>query len=120
MQRILYMFTVIILASMVLMACGQKTDNAADSDNRGSTSYIDFPNAEIEELYKRNNCLSCHGVGLKGRVGPETNLETVGSRLTKEQIAQQIAKGSKNMPPYEKVMRPEEIDMLAEWLSTQK
>lgn len=118
-MRNLFKTTILLLLAMfVSIACGAQKDSA--SDNQGQSSYIEFPNAEIEELYKRNNCLSCHGVGLKGRVGPETNLETVGSRLSKEQIAQQIAKGSRNMPAYEKVIKPEEIDMLAEWLSTQK
>lgn len=117
-MRKLWIPTALILIFILMAACGGKTNN--NTDQPKSQNIVAFPSAEVEELYKKNNCLSCHGTGLGGRVGVETNLETVGDRLTKEQIIQQISKGSKNMPPYEKIMRPEEIELLADWLSTMK
>lgn len=120
MKKQLYTLILVAIASVLAMACGKPADNTADPGNTNAGASVAFPNAEIEEMYKKNNCLSCHGAGLGGRVGAETNLETVGSRLTKEQIAQQIAKGSKNMPAYEKILKPEEIDTIAEWLASLK
>lgn len=114
MKKQLLTTVLVVIVSVLAIACGKP----AGDTNAGRS--VAFPNAEIEDIYKRNNCLSCHGAGLGGRVGPETNLETVGSRLTKEQIAQQISKGSKNMPAYEKILKPEEIDTLAQWLASLK
>lgn len=109
-----------VLLALFTVACGQKAGDNADSNKPGISSNVAFPNEHIEEIYKKNNCLSCHGAGLGGRVGPETNLEHVGSRLSKEQIMQQISKGSRNMPGYEKIIPAEDIEAVAEWLASLK
>ncbi|OCT15011.1 hypothetical protein A8709_12890 [Paenibacillus pectinilyticus] len=74
-------------------------------------------NEKAELLYK-NNCLVCHGVGLAGDYGP--NLTKVGSRKTKDQIVTQIMNGKVEMPPFKDTLKPEEIEVLANWLATMK
>lgn len=69
------------------------------------------------KLYK-NNCMSCHGNDLSGRVGP--GLQQVGSKMTEENLVEIITVGANGMPGYEKVLSAEEIGQLAKWLSEKK
>ncbi|BFT75193.1 hypothetical protein PAENIP36_66350 [Paenibacillus sp. P36] len=62
--------------------------------------------------------MACHGAGLEGDFGP--NLTKVGSRKTKDEIVQQIIKGSGDMPPFQKALKAEEIETLATWLAAKK
>jgi cytochrome c551 len=71
---------------------------------------------QVQTLYK-NTCLSCHGANLEGRVGPTTNLQHIGGRLTQEQIAKQIADGGGNMPGFGAKLKPDEVAALAAWLA---
>lgn len=73
----------------------------------------------VQALYK-NTCLSCHGANLEGRVGPATNLQHVGGRLTQEQIARQITNGGGNMPGFGAKLKPDEVAALASWLAATK
>jgi mono/diheme cytochrome c family protein len=73
--------------------------------------------AQAQALFK-DNCMSCHGAGLEGDFGP--NLTKVGSRKTKDEIVQQINKGSGDMPPFQKALKAEEIETLAAWLAAKK
>ncbi|MBW5470962.1 c-type cytochrome [Brevibacillus formosus] len=71
----------------------------------------------VMKLYK-NNCMSCHGNDLSGRVGP--GLQQVGSKMTEENLVEIITVGANGMPGYEKVLSAEEIGQLAKWLSEKK
>lgn len=73
--------------------------------------------AQAQALFK-DNCMACHGAGLEGDFGP--NLTKVGSRKTKDEIVQQINKGSGDMPPFQKNLKAEEIEALATWLAAKK
>lgn len=73
--------------------------------------------AQAQVLFK-DNCMACHGAGLEGDFGP--NLTKVGSRKTKDEIVQQITKGSGDMPPFQKALKAEEIETLAAWLAAKK
>jgi cytochrome c551 len=73
--------------------------------------------AAAASLYKQN-CISCHGVDLKGGFGPD--LQKVGARLTKAQITKQIHDGGGDMPPFGKRLKDEEIQSLTDWLSAKK
>jgi cytochrome c551 len=74
---------------------------------------------QVQSLYKQS-CLSCHGNTLEGKVGPKTNLQQVGKRMSKEQITKQIASGGNGMPGFGSKLTAEEIQALAEWLATQQ
>ncbi|MFC3771730.1 c-type cytochrome [Paenibacillus sp. GCM10012303] len=71
----------------------------------------------IPTVYKQN-CMSCHGNQLQGRVGP--NLQTVGSRLTEEKLIQLINDGKGGMPAYGKRLSEDDIASIAAWLAEQK
>ena len=107
--------TLLSAAVLLLAACGQASDK---KPNAGGAD-IANGNAQIETLYK-NNCLSCHGANLEGLVGPTTNLQKVGERLSKEQIVNQITNGNKNMMGFKGKLTDEEIDILASWLAEKK
>ncbi|MFC0330876.1 c-type cytochrome [Paenibacillus sepulcri] len=95
-----------ILAILLLSACGSPS-NALEGP------------AEVVQI-ARSACISCHGSELQGKMGPETNLQHVGKRLSKEQIARQIRKGGESMPAFESRLTAEEIEGLASWLSGKK
>lgn len=94
--------------ALLLAGCGSKQEGT-----------IDGASASVDALYKKN-CLSCHGGKLEGRVGPDTNLTKVGGKLSREQIAAQIANGGGTMPGFKQFLNESEISALADWLSTKK
>jgi cytochrome c551 len=89
---------------------------AATSTPKSSAANTDTSTAAAA-LFKQN-CITCHGVELQGGFGP--NLQKVGGRLTKEQIIKQIHDGGGDMPPFGTQLKAEEIQSLADWLSTKK
>lgn len=68
----------------------------------------------------RSNCISCHGTGLAGNMGADSDLRAVGSRLTEAQIAAQIANGGGLMPAMKDRLTAEEIGKLAAWLAAKQ
>ncbi|MFD2115407.1 c-type cytochrome [Paenibacillus yanchengensis] len=80
---------------------------------------------DVVSVY-RNNCISCHGTDLQGRIGPGTNLQKIGARLSKEEISDTIANGvidangGYSMKPHKDKLTAEEMDRLSEWLSKKK
>lgn len=70
--------------------------------------------ADAETIYKRH-CLSCHGADLSGM-----NLNTVGSRLSYEEIEHKIRKGGGGMIPFEKRLNDAEIAERSAWLVEMK
>ncbi|WP_051620987.1 c-type cytochrome [Paenibacillus sp. UNC451MF] len=74
---------------------------------------------QVQALYKQS-CISCHGNNLEGKVGPTTNLQKIGGKLTKEQISKQIISGGNGMPGFGTKLKPEETEALAEWLAGKK
>lgn len=109
---------------LALAGCGaqEKEPFGGGSAAGGQNSSAAFAGAseEVQALFK-NRCLSCHGSELEGRVSGNSNLQQVGARLTKEQIADTIQNGNKNgMPSFGSKLKPEEVNALADWLATKK
>ena len=69
-------------------------------------------------MLQNKNCRNCHALeGIGGRRGPD--LTTVGTRLTRDQLIDQISNGTPgggNMPAYGKQMNPAEMTALVEFL----
>jgi ubiquinol-cytochrome c reductase cytochrome b subunit len=69
-------------------------------------------------VFQYKNCRNCHALdGLGGHRGPD--LTTVGIRLTRDQLIDQISNGTPgggNMPAYGKQMSPAEMTVLTEFL----
>lgn len=111
---------VLLAASALLFtaACG----GGGASDNKSSNGDGGAVVTDIPEVYSNSTCITCHGADLKGRGGSRTNLQKVGARLTHEEIVDVITNGrpSKGMPAQAGRISEEEINELADWLSTLK
>lgn len=99
-----------IALAVGLSACGGGSGKQAESSPRS----ISFTNADVEALYK-NNCLSCHGEELRGRMGP--NLQQVGAKLAEDEIHDIIRDGKRGMPRFGKKLDEQQIESLAKWLA---
>jgi ubiquinol-cytochrome c reductase cytochrome b subunit len=70
-------------------------------------------------LFQSKNCRNCHALeATGGRRGPD--LTTVGTRLTVDQLIDQISNGTPgggNMPAYGKQISPAEMTALVEFLA---
>jgi cytochrome c551 len=99
--------------AMTLPGCGGKSDTKAAA---GNTELLTRASEDTQAIYKKR-CMSCHGDGLQGRIGPTTNLTQIGGRMTAEQIETQIRKGGNGMPGFQDDLKPEQINGLKDWLS---
>lgn len=109
---------IITVLFILITACGnQNTDKADETPAHSEANYTE-EHPEAVALYKQN-CISCHATDLSGKVGDQSNLQTVGARLDKEQIADTIKNGGQIMPA-QKHLSDDEIELLALWLSTKK
>jgi mono/diheme cytochrome c family protein len=82
-------------------------------------AYTNESKASGAALFHERGCEHCHGVdGRGGELGPA--LSTVGKRLKKEQIEQQILKGGASMPAFGDVLQPDEIKDLVDFLRAKR
>ncbi|MFD2673592.1 c-type cytochrome [Marinicrinis sediminis] len=102
-----------VVLTLTLTACGNSESGSGYHVNQDKEA---FP--EAIELYNTQRCLSCHATDLEGNMGSKSNLSQIGSKLTKEELIQVISEGRKMMPAYADQLSAEQIEMLAEWLST--
>ncbi|MFD0617498.1 c-type cytochrome [Paenibacillus sp. GCM10027629] len=103
---------ILCTALLVLSACGASGGTAKNE------VALEGPE-ETVTLFKQK-CMSCHAADLTGRMGADTNLTKVGAKMTKDEIVTQIAEGSNKMPAFKKMLEEQEIEQLADWLSTKK
>ncbi|MFM1651302.1 c-type cytochrome [Brevibacillus sp. B_LB10_24] len=75
----------------------------------------EFDAAKAEAVFKQN-CSSCHGVDLKGAVGPD--LTKIGDQLSKDDILGVINNGKGIMP--KGLVSGADADNLAAWLASHK
>ncbi|OXM84981.1 cytochrome C [Paenibacillus rigui] len=114
-----------LLLVMALAGCGSPAKNGGEpfggdkNPNASSNAALAEAPEQVQALYKQT-CLSCHGNNLEGKVGPTTNLQKIGSKLSKDQIAKQITNGGNGMPGFGSKLKPEEVDALAAWLAAKK
>ncbi|NMO94404.1 c-type cytochrome [Paenibacillus lemnae] len=97
----------------ILILCGLSTACGGDKPNENAG----IEDSALPATYKQN-CLSCHGGQLEGGFGP--GLQTIGSKLTQEDIINVITNGQGRMPAFEKRLEENEILSIAEWLSDQQ
>ena len=68
-------------------------------------------------LIQSKQCRNCHSLGDEGGMrGPA--LDTVGTRLTRDQLIRQVIQGSGNMPAYGKNLHPAEVTALVAFMQT--
>ncbi|GAC42219.1 c-type cytochrome [Paenibacillus popilliae] len=97
----------LLTISMLLTACG------------GSSSASTLAGPEEAVAVYKQRCMQCHGNELQGLMGPESNLQQVGERLSKEAIVNTIKNGGNRMPAQRNI-DPDDIDRVAEWLASKK
>ncbi len=85
----------VLFSLFTLSACSGGLDNPSSSVSTG------------EEIFKKN-CSVCHS----------EDLNTIGSKLSKEQIVAAINKGSSAMPAG--LISGEELEKVSSWLATKK
>jgi ubiquinol-cytochrome c reductase cytochrome b subunit len=70
-------------------------------------------------VFQNKNCRNCHALeGVGGERGPD--LTSVGTRLTKDQLVDQISNGTPgggNMPAYAEQMKPAEMSVIVDFLA---
>lgn len=113
--RALALSAVALSAAVLFAACGQ----SGQKDNTGGPAAQPggAAPAGVETIYK-NNCMSCHGQNLEGRVGPD--LRKVGDKYDRAQIAAIIRDGRGGMPSFKGRLSDAQIDELAAWLADKK
>lgn len=69
-------------------------------------------NIDMKKLFS-TNCSWCHqGMGMKTADGPKL----AGTEKTRDQLIKQIKKGKSPMPGFEKHLKPEEVEALADYI----
>jgi len=101
----------LLAGSLLLIVAGLAGPRA------GASSSAD--RAAGAEIFKQNGCEHCHGPDGVG-TDRAPSLATVGKRLKKDQIAQQILDGGKQMPPFRDVLSEDETRKLVDYLSHKK
>ncbi|WP_249730369.1 cytochrome c [Paenibacillus sp. J2TS4] len=104
--------SLIVVIVLLVTACSKETDNQVKSETMNGPA-----DANAAALYKKQ-CISCHAADLSGKVGPD--LRGIGATRTEEELVEIIQDGSKGMPAFQKILSVEEIEALAQWLSTNK
>ena len=70
-------------------------------------------------VFQNSGCTMCHLMaGSGGSRGPD--LTHIGSRLTNDQLTWRILNGGHNMPAYNSILNPGEVDQLVSFLSARK
>ncbi|RAP76910.1 c-type cytochrome [Paenibacillus montanisoli] len=105
-----------ILVIAMLSACG-KSNTTTPSPT--PTTEAGGETAQAETIYKQN-CVSCHGTDLEGKMGGKTNLQHVGGSLSKDKIFNQISNGGGGMMAFKGKLTDTEITALADWLAAKK
>ncbi|WP_404454274.1 cytochrome c [Virgibacillus necropolis] len=105
-----WFFTLLLVVAIVLSACGGN-----DSATVEPTDNADKNMTEAEKVFQ-NNCATCHGSDLSGGAGPD--LTEVGSRYSKEEIAQIIKNGKNSMPAG--LIEGTDVELIASWLAQKK
>ena len=122
MKRKIAMFVSAAALTIALTACGGGKSASPSPSASAPTGASPSPAAtttaaNAESIYKQN-CVSCHGADLSGKMGP--NLQKVGGKLDKDKIAAKIQNGGGGMPSYKGKLKDDEIQALGDWLSAKK
>jgi ubiquinol-cytochrome c reductase cytochrome b subunit len=68
-------------------------------------------------VFQGKQCRNCHSIGGSGGLrGPA--LDSVATRLTRDQLVRQVIQGGGNMPAYGKNLNPDEVTVLVAFLET--
>lgn len=97
------------LLSLALVGCG----SSAESSSSGAKA------SSAEAKIFNNNCGRCHtlkAAGARGVIGPDLDK----SKLTMYKIKDQVMNGRRAMPALKSKLSPNEIDVVANFVATNK
>jgi mono/diheme cytochrome c family protein len=77
------------------------------------------PPATGHELYD-SHCASCHGTALEGGLGPRLDRGSDASELSDRRIELRVLEGRNEMPAFETVLTPEQIDLIIRFVRDQQ
>lgn len=108
---------IMFLLAMVVWACGGGEDNtnAAASEEAPAAAAADKPDGK--KIYKQY-CVTCHG--LYGDMGASGAFNLQESALPVAERVQVITNGRGAMTPFGSILKPEEIEAVAEYTLTLK
>ncbi|SHE95837.1 cytochrome c551/cytochrome c550 [Seinonella peptonophila] len=109
-KSIIHLLTV---TALIIVIAGCQSQTNQQSQKTETTQEV----SQAPDQIFSNNCSSCHGMTLEGGMGP--NLQKIGSKLKKEQIAD-IIKNGKNSMPSQPQISDQARDKLADWLAQKK
>jgi cytochrome c550 len=107
---LIMVFGIALMFVLSFRGLGDAKDVAKDKGAVSEKTEVAASNPE--DIYK-STCIGCHGDQYQGGVGP--SLKGVGNQLKKDQIKEIITHGKGNMPP--NMVKPEQADAMAEWIS---
>lgn len=108
-----WLIAIVLGSLLALGACGSDDDSDSNTPEDNGDETVDASGAE--DIFK-NNCATCHGDDLSGENG--TDLTEVGSKMSKDEIEQQIEDGGNGMPGG--LVSGDDADTLSQWLSEKK
>lgn len=102
-----------LLYAAFISACMTGVAHADDGDIQPALDMIkEKYSIDMKKLFS-TKCSWCHqGMGMKQADGPKL----AGTEKSREQVMKQIAKGKSPMPGFEKQLKPEEIEALADYI----
>ncbi|MCG7408536.1 cytochrome c [Paenibacillus sp. ACRRX] len=110
------LMTCAIVLVFALTGCG--ASSGANNSTPADSAALEGPE-DVVAIYKQR-CMQCHGTDLKGRMGAETNISKIGSKLTKDDIVLTVKNGGKRMPALGGSIEDADIEKIAVWLSDKK
>ncbi len=111
----------LLLALVIgLSACGggQKAADAPADKPADQGQAAAGTGADDAKKITEGKCISCHGGNLEGGAGPK--LTDVGSRLSKDEIAKVLKEGRKGTMMPGGLLKDDEVEKVAVYLSNQK
>ncbi|MDQ0877620.1 cytochrome c551 [Paenibacillus sp. V4I3] len=112
-MKVKYLTVMISIITMLFAAACSKQETPTSNSSASSTSSASISDGEL--LYKKS-CIACHGNNLEGGVGPK--LQKIGSKLSVDQIKNQIVNGRGGMPAG--ILKDEDAQKVAVWLAKHK
>ncbi|MEK6627313.1 MAG: cbb3-type cytochrome c oxidase N-terminal domain-containing protein [Bdellovibrionota bacterium] len=105
----------------------KNSQNLNNSSSETEESLMAFMKSENSILEGKNiysaKCAMCHGVQLEGKIGPNlTDTFWITGKGTRVDVVKVIQKGApaKGMPPWEALLKPEEIKYVASYVFSKK
>jgi mono/diheme cytochrome c family protein len=108
----------LIVSGTLLTLCAAPTAQADEGDDPtvvAAAAMAEKYNVDVKKLFA-TNCSWCHdGYGMDGGKGPAL----AGTSKTYEQVVRQISNGKSGyMPAFSKVLKPEQVQALAEYIKS--